>query len=366
MFFQYTVDEHITLELQSPYHAQELFNLVNENRIFIGQHLAWVNKVDRLKDIQRYMQRDLNGMAHARRWAWLIRYDGQAVGRIGLFITMPILEECELHYFLSKHFTGKGIITKSAKSVINFAINVLGLKHILIGFSTLNPKSGAVAERLGFQYEYTMQDSEYHQGEWRSLHFWGILAEDWKSNLKPSFDYPIDSKLTLRLYQQHQAEEKFKFLRKNLPEFKQWFWWATGEYTLTKEKELARKNLLRYAQNQALGITIWQDKRLVGNATLSINLKHLKGNVGYWLDKSARGQGIMTRTVFALLQEAFGRGVERMGILAAVDNIGSRAIAERLGMQLELIQKDETLIDGKFVDHVQYSLLREEWEQKQL
>ncbi len=364
--FQYAVDEHITLELQSSFQTQELFDLVNENRAFIGQHLAWANKVDHPRDIERYMQRDLNGMARARRWAWLIRFDGQAVGRIGLFVTMPTLQECELNYFLSKAYTGKGIITKSAKIVIDFAINVLRLKHVLIGFSTENPKSGAVAERLGFQYEYTMQDGEHTQKEWRSLHFWGILAENWQSNLKPRFQYSLDEKLSLRLYQQHQAEKKFELLRENIPEFSQWFWWANDSYSLVQEKEIAKKNLIGYAQNQTLSVTIWQQEQLVGNSTLSINQKHMRGNVGYWLDKSARGQGIMTKTVRVLLQEAFRRGVERMGILAAVDNISSRAIAERLGMQLELVQKDETFINGQFVDHIQYSLLREEWEQQQL
>lgn len=363
--FHYQVDEQITLELQSPYHDHELFHLVNDNREFIGQHLTWVHKVNYLKDIQRYMKRDLQGMANARRWAWLIRYEGQAVGKIGLFITMPAIEECELHYFLSKNFTGKGIITKSAKIVTDFAINVLNLKHVLIGFSTQNPKSGAVAERLGFQYEYTMQDSEYHPDGWRSLHFWGILADNWQSTVKPAFDYPINDYITLRLYQSHQCQAKYALLKSNIPEFKKWFWWANNDYSLTYETTIARNNLLRYMQKEALGITIWRDGRLVGNSTLSIDSQNLSGNVGYWLDKSVRGQGIITNTIHALFQEAFTvYGIQRMDILAGVANKGSRAIAERLGMHLDLIQKDETFIDEKFVDHVQYSLLREEWEEK--
>lgn len=364
--FQYQVDEKITLELQSPYHDKELFTLVNENRDFIGQHLTWAYKVNYLKDIQSYMKRDLQGMANARRWAWMIRYGGQAVGKIGLFITMPSLEECELHYFLSENFTGKGIITKSAKIVTDFAINVLNLKHVLIGFSTQNPKSGAVAERLGFQYEYTMEDSEYHPDGWRSLHFWGILADEWHSTVKPTFDYAISNNLTLRLYQSHQCQAKYNLLKNNIPEFRKWFWWANKDYSLTYEQDIARNNLRRYMQKQALGITIWQDKYLVGNSTLSIDTQNSSGNIGYWLDKSARGQGIMTQTVHALLQEAFTvYHVERMGILAGLENQGSRAIAERFGMTLELIQRDETFINDEFVAHAQYSLLREEWKEKQ-
>lgn len=366
MYFQYHVDEEITLELQSPFQAHELFDLVNENRDFIGQHLSWVSKIQALKDIKRYMARDLIGMVQERRWAWLIRYKGQIAGRIGLFVTVPSLHECELYYFLGHKFTGRGITTKSAKVVTDFAINVLNLKHILIGFTAQNPKSGAVAERLGFQFEYTMRDAEMHEAEWRSLHFWGMLAKDWQSQESPVFECHIDDNLSLRLYQPFQSDIKFNLSRANQSEFRQWFWWANNRFTLAQEKDIARKYLKHYARKTGMAVTIWQDNTLVGNASLSIDSDHKSASVSYWLDQLSRGQGIMTRTLQALLDDAFDNyGIERTGILAAVENKSSRAIAERLGMQPELIQKDETIIQGQFVDHVQYSILRDEWKEAQ-
>jgi len=367
MYFQYHVDEHITLELQSPFQARELFDLVNENRKFIGQHLSWVRKIHTIKDIKHYMARDLTGMVQERRYAWIIRYKGQIAGRIGLFVTVPSLHECELYYFLGREFTGKGIVTEAAKTVIDFAFNVLHLKHVLIGFTAQNPKSGAVAERLGFQFEYTMRDAEMHEAEWRSLHFWGMLEKDWQSKNMPAFEYPLDDNLSLRLYQPFQSDIKYNLLRANQSEFSQWFWWANNRFTLAKEKDIARKLLKRYARRTGIGVTIWQDNVMVGNASTSIDPDSKSGDVGYWLDQFSRGKGIMTRTVQALLDDAFSNySIERMGILAAVANQGSRAIAERLGMQLELIQKDETVIQGQFVDHVQYSILRDEWKEKRV
>lgn len=365
MFFQYRVDADITLELQTPFHARELFDVINESRDFIGEHLAWVNKIQHEVDIKYYMKRDLMGMAQERRWAWLIRYKGRAVGRIGILVTMPALQECELYYFLGKKYTGKGIITRATKTIVDYAVNVLRLKHILIGFSTLNPKSGAVAERLGFQYEYTMQDAEIHRREWRSLHFWGILAEDWQSTIAPAFSYKLDDDLSLQLYQAYQSDTQFKIIKANQVEFSQWFWWANERFTLAREKEIARKRLKRYTANAGLAVTVWQDESLIGNVSLMIESKHKSGSLSYWLDKDARGKGIMTRCVSSLLDEAFTNyKLQRLKILTASANTGSRALAERLGMQLELTQKDETLLQGKFVDHVQYRLLVEEWKEK--
>ncbi|MGB7341334.1 MAG: GNAT family protein [Phototrophicaceae bacterium] len=366
MFFQYAIDAHITLELQSPFHAQPLFDLVYPNRKFIGEHLNWAKRIHDVDDMQHYLRRDLLGMADERRWAWLIRYDGEVAGRIGLSITVPALQECELFYFLGEQFTGRGIITKATKIVTDFAVNVLGIEHILIAFTTENEKSGAVPKRLGFSYEYTMRDAELHDGEWRTLHFWGILAKDWQSTIKPTFDYQLAPHLTLRLYQPYQAAEKFAVLRDNQTEFSQWFWWANDTFTLAKERDIVRRILKRYMKQSAMSVTIWQNQKLIGHASLSIDMSNNGGNVGYWLDYRARGQGIMTQTVRALFDSAFTiYSVERMRILAAKDNIGSRAIAERLGMQLELVQRDETIIGGQFIDHVQYSLLRDEWKEKQ-
>ncbi|MEM9951249.1 MAG: GNAT family protein [Chloroflexota bacterium] len=364
--FQYHVNDHLTLELQSPFHTRDVFDLVLANRDFIGEHLSWARQINTLNDMTRYLRRDLMGMAHERRWAWLIRYDGKIVGRIGLFITVPALQECELYYFLDEHYTGKGIITQVARIVVDFAVNVLHLKHILIGFSPQNPKSGAVAERLGFQYEYTMRDIELHGKEWRSLHFWGILAKDWQPMTKTSFDYTIIPHITLRLYQPFQSSDKYRVLRQNQAEFSQWFWWASDSFTLAKERDIARKMLKRYAKASAMAITIWQDNQLVGHASLSIDSKNNGGSIGYWLDSKARGQGIITQTAHALMDTAFKQfGVERMKILAATHNTGSRAVAERIGMQLELQKQDETLIRGRFVNHIQYRLLRSEWIEKE-
>lgn len=366
MDFHFQVDENIILELQSPFQDKEMFQLVNENREFIGEHVFWANKVQRLSHIQEYMQRDLTGMANERRQAWLIRYKSKVAGRIGLFITVPELQECELFYFLGKNFTGKGIITKCAKVVVDFAINVLNLQHVLIGFSVNNPKSGAVAERLGFQHEYTMRDSIYYRKKWDSLHFWGMIAPDWKSGVKPEFIYQIDDSLSLQLYQLHQSQTIFQLIMNNYEEFSRLFARLDG-YSLLKEQDNARKWLRRYAKGSGLSLTIQHDGTPVGNISPGINPKNNEANIGYWLDKNARGQGIMTRCLPVLMKEAFTRyQAQRIRIVTPHNNSASRALAERAGMQLELIKRDETRIQNQFIDYVQYGILNTEWKEASL
>ncbi|MBI4220372.1 MAG: GNAT family N-acetyltransferase, partial [Chloroflexi bacterium] len=46
---------------------------------------------------------------------------------------------------------------------------------------------------------------------------------------------------------------------------------------------------------------------------------------------------------------------------AAVDNIRSRAIPERLGFTFEGVQRQAALVNGKYQDLAIYSLLASEW-----
>ena len=92
------------------------------------------------------------------------------------------------------------------------------MKHVLIGFNPENAKSGAVAERLGFQYEYTMRDAAVYEQEWRSLHFWGIVSKDWHSTTTPTFTFKLNDNLNLQLYQPYQSDSQFKVLKENQEE----------------------------------------------------------------------------------------------------------------------------------------------------
>jgi ribosomal-protein-serine acetyltransferase len=362
MIFAYQIDEEISLELQAPEQAEELFTLLDSNREFIAEHLPWAKRCYTLDDFRHYMQRDLQGMASERRWAWLIRYKGQAVGRIGIFITFPEMGEAELNYWLGQSFTGKGIITRAARVVTDFAFGTLHLNHVLIGFSDTNPKSGGVAKRIGYQYEFTKRKDDLHGNEWRDLHFWGTTAKEWLLTKNPFFEHDLGTGLCLRLHQVYDAPIQYHVVLDNFEEFRPFFRWADDSYSLDTELAVAKRMLDLYAKGTCLSVGVWQDRQFVGSATINPDPHSLDSQVGYWLDKNWRGRGIMSRTVKALMDYAFRvRGMERFCLRAAVENQPSRALAERLGMTQEAVMRGEDFINGRFVHHALYSLLAREF-----
>ena len=93
------------------------------------------------------------------------------------------------------------------------------------------------------------------------------------------------------------------------------------------------------------------------------DITNKKTEIGYWLSQYAQGKGIMIQSVAKLIEHAFGElDMNRIQIKVAVGNDKSRRIPEKLGFQMEGIERDgELLVDNVFTDIAVYSLLRKEY-----
>ena len=81
------------------------------------------------------------------------------------------------------------------------------------------------------------------------------------------------------------------------------------------------------------------DDRLLGSvALIGIEWPHLRGEVGYWLAREARGQGHATRAVRLICGWGFDAlGLERIVLQAAIENLASQRVAERSGFTREAV-----------------------------
>ena len=72
----------------------------------------------------------------------------------------------------------------------------------------------------------------------------------------------------------------------------------------------------------------------------------------------------MTRSVTRLLEHAFDElKLNRVVIKCVPENLKSRAIPEKLGFEREGTEREGGWLHTRFVDHVVYSLLADEWRQ---
>lgn len=173
------------------------------------------------------------------------------------------------------------------------------------------------------------------------------------------FDFEFDMykpKADFRL-----AGDLYAVVDRNRDFFRPWLGWV--DYVRSPEDEFdVAKSVACADTNKYL---IFENMRLCGMVGV---VREDKSNrtmeIGYWLDKSVNGRGVMTRAVEKVQDLAFEiGGANRVEIRCATENKASRAIPERLNFKLDGILRQAEILPGGIVhDIVVYSKLKSEWE----
>lgn len=177
------------------------------------------------------------------------------------------------------------------------------------------------------------------------------------------FSWQLDDELALLFLQPDMASELFTLCNDNREYLSQWLPWPPLIQRPVDSALFIRSAIEKFARGEGLTTAIEYQGEVVGVIGYN-SIDHDLGKVviGYWLAERWQGNGIITRACQALIHHAFEEmGMEKVEISAATDNEPSRAVCERLGMQLEGVTRRAERLGNRIVDHVHYSLLRDEW-----
>lgn len=158
------------------------------------------------------------------------------------------------------------------------------------------------------------------------------------------------------------ADEVAAFFQRCGADLYEWLPWEHFESV-----DVVRGLLQGYAEGRAVDrkrlYGLWIDGRLVGGTMFPVlNAGAGTAEIGVFLAKEARGQGIVTRTVEAMIEWAFAeRGLRRLEWRCAPGNVPSRAIPQRLGFTHEGTLRQAFQVRETFQDLEVWSLLRDEW-----
>jgi ribosomal-protein-serine acetyltransferase len=168
--------------------------------------------------------------------------------------------------------------------------------------------------------------------------------------------------LGVRPLEAGDAAELYALVKAN-PDLEEWMPWAAEQDLAATERFIAA------AEEQLLGENGFQaaiepKDEIVGVVGFhSIDWVNRKTSIGYWLAEAARGRGIMTTAVRALLDHAFHEWeLHRVEIHCAPENHRSRAIPERLGFREEARLRETELVGGRYLDSAVYGMLEGEWD----
>lgn len=190
-----------------------------------------------------------------------------------------------------------------------------------------------------------------------------LLCYYFNHEVKILFILHVDDEVMLRMLTARDAEPLYQITDQSREYLKKWLPWLDEIHSVDDSLSFIKNSFQLYNDRKGITAGIFWFDQLVGVVGFNeLDFKNKTGYIGYWLGENYQGKGIMTKAVSALITYGFSDlSLNRMDLRAAKENLPSRAIAERIGFKKEgRIRQAEWLYD-RYVDHIVYGLLKEEW-----
>jgi ribosomal-protein-serine acetyltransferase len=177
------------------------------------------------------------------------------------------------------------------------------------------------------------------------------------------FQSVLDEQTHMRLFEARDAGELFRLVDRERVALRQWLPWVEETKVEQDSLQFIRQALRKYAENGAFDAGIWHQGKLVGAAGFHpISWGNKNVSIGYWLAHGARGKGLMTKAVATLTHQALRElKLHRVEIRCATQNSKSQGVPKRLGFALEGTLRQSEWLGDRFVDHLVFSMLSQEW-----
>ncbi len=161
--------------------VNKLYQLIDKNRVQVGEWLIWVDKTKSVEDVQNLIQEWNERREKGEGLNFGIWYQAKLIGYISFAYIDKDRRKAGIAYWLDSDYQGKGIITNACKDLIEYGFNKLNLHRIEISCAEGNSESKAIPERLGFTKEGTFRESELIRGgKLVDNDYYALLKQDWK------------------------------------------------------------------------------------------------------------------------------------------------------------------------------------------
>jgi ribosomal-protein-serine acetyltransferase len=169
-------------ELRSlePWQAAEFAAYAERTRDHMTPWLPWAHEVRDAESARRFLQGYADKQAADRGRIYGIRLDGELVG--GMIFRLFNVEEgsCELGAWLAPEAQGRGLVTRAAAAMTDWAVGTRGITRVEWMVNPANGPSIAVAKRLGMTHEGTLRSVFEMGGKRHDLQVWSVLADEWQ------------------------------------------------------------------------------------------------------------------------------------------------------------------------------------------
>lgn len=176
--------------------------------------------------------------------------------------------------------------------------------------------------------------------------------------------FVIDEVTALRVLREADAAELYALTDANRTFLRRWLPWVDVVTCEDDTRSFIATVGAQHKEGRGPTFGIFRNGALAGVVGfLPIDRVNRIGEIGYWLAEREQGRGVMTACCrFAVRYGFLTLDLNRIQIAAGIDNAASRAIPERLGFKLEGVLRAREQVNGAFIDHAMYALLRSDFD----
>ncbi len=163
-----------------PWQAEEYLAHIDRGRDFIGEYIGLAAAATDLESARAFLQSYADKQAADAGRLYGIWLDGTLVGGVLFRVFDTALEYCEVGCWLEPSAVGRGLITRSIRILIDWAVEERGMHRIEWMASSANTASLKVAERLGMTRDGVLREAFPYRGVRHDMEVWSVLAPQWR------------------------------------------------------------------------------------------------------------------------------------------------------------------------------------------
>jgi ribosomal-protein-serine acetyltransferase len=163
-----------------PWQAAELAAYLDRARDHLAPWLPWATAVTDVDSARRWLQRYADRQAADEGRIYGIWLDDVLVGGALFRVFDADGGSCEVGVWLAPEAGGRGLVTRAARVMIDWAVGVRGMTRVEWHTVPDNVRSIAVAKRLGMRRDGVLRQAFPYQGVRHDVEVWSLLADEWK------------------------------------------------------------------------------------------------------------------------------------------------------------------------------------------
>lgn len=172
--------------------------------------------------------------------------------------------------------------------------------------------------------------------------------------------------ILIRQFKESDAKEFHAAVLESVEHLSEWLPWCTPDYSVPDATDWANSAAQTWKDGTDYRFLIEDAKtgRLLGSVGINqVVSQHKRGNLGYWVRKSAINQGICTQAARQAVSFAFEElGFQRIEIHVLTNNNSSNAVAAKIGGVYEGTFRNKLVYNDKALPAKCYSIIPADYE----